>query len=115
MYTLDDLIEEYNVDRAGIEREKRKLLAQIEAYELAEIRKQAGLTQVQLAESMGVSQKRISEIEHGRAGAIKLSTLRGGSRREAEGGDRVPHGRRHGEVAARSAGGLLEPCASALS
>ena len=34
MYTLDDLIEEYNVDRAGIEREKRKLLAQIEAYEL---------------------------------------------------------------------------------
>lgn len=75
MVTLEDLIEKYNVDRAGIEREKAKLLARIEAYELAEIRKQAGLTQVQLAESMGVSQKRISEIEHGRAGAIKLSTL----------------------------------------
>ena len=58
MVTLEDLIEKYNVDRAGIEREKAKLLARIEAYELAEIRKQAGLTQVQLAESMGGSQKR---------------------------------------------------------
>lgn len=75
MVTIEDLIEKYNVDRDGIEREKAKLLARIEAYELAEIRKQAGLTQVQMAESMGVSQKRISEIEHGRAGAIKLSTL----------------------------------------
>lgn len=75
MYTSDDLIEEYGIDRAAIEREKTRMRAQIEAYELAEIRKAAGLTQVQMAENMGVSQKRISEIEHGRAGAIKISTL----------------------------------------
>lgn len=75
MVTVDEYIDRRGLDRAAIAKERERLEAKLEAYELAEIRKEAGLTQIQMAESMGVSQKRISEIEHGKAGAIKLSTL----------------------------------------
>lgn len=75
MYGVDDLIEEFGIDRSAIEREKQRMRAEIEAYELSEIRKKAGLTQTQMAANMGVSQKRISEIERGHAESIKLGTL----------------------------------------
>ncbi|NTU88824.1 MAG: XRE family transcriptional regulator [Actinobacteria bacterium] len=42
---------------------------------LTEAHKEAGLTQIQMAKNMGVSQKRISEIKHGRAESICLGTL----------------------------------------
>ena len=40
-------------------------MARVDAYQLAEIRKQAGLTQAELAGRMGVTKGRISQIEHG--------------------------------------------------
>ncbi|MEU8821764.1 helix-turn-helix transcriptional regulator [Actinoplanes sp. NPDC048796] len=42
--------------------------------QLAEIRQQLGVTQVQLAEATGLSQARISQIENG--DAVSLDTLR---------------------------------------
>ena len=75
MYGIDDLIDEFSIDRDALERQKQRMRAEIEAYELSEIRKRAGLTQTQIAANMGVSQKRISEIERGRAESIKLGTL----------------------------------------
>lgn len=49
-------------------------LGRIRGHELAEMRKSAGLTQAEVARALGVSQARISQIEHGRVDS--LDTLR---------------------------------------
>ena len=51
-----------------------QMLAAVSGAQLAEIRQQLGLTQVQLAEATGLSQARISQIESG--DAVGLDTLR---------------------------------------
>lgn len=56
--------------RANIEREKALLLG---AVRLHELRKAQGLTQAEVAERLGVTQKRVSAIE--RAEDLNLSTL----------------------------------------
>src|SRR5260370_26043743 len=48
-----------------IEAGARTLLAQARGYQLAQARKQLGLAQKDIAETMGVSIARISQIEHG--------------------------------------------------
>src|SRR5829696_659798 len=57
--------------RAGM---REEMLASISGNQLAEIRKQLGLTQTQLAETAGLSQARISQIENG--AATSLESLR---------------------------------------
>ena len=42
-----------------------RMLARVRAQTLADLRKREGLTQQQVAESMGVSVTRVSRIEHG--------------------------------------------------
>jgi DNA-binding XRE family transcriptional regulator len=42
-----------------------KMLARVSAHTLAEVRHRKGLTQKQVAEAMGVSVSRVSQIEHG--------------------------------------------------
>ena len=56
--------------RASIEREKALLLGAIRLYEL---RKARGLTQMDVAKRLGVTQRRVSAIE--RADDLNLSTL----------------------------------------
>ena len=51
-------------------RERRE--AYVRGHQLAEMRKAAGLTQAQLAETLGVSQARISKIEHGEISGIEV-------------------------------------------
>jgi DNA-binding XRE family transcriptional regulator len=53
---------------------REQMLASVSGAQLAEIRKQLGLTQTQLAEATGLSQARISQIENGTA--TTLETLR---------------------------------------
>jgi DNA-binding XRE family transcriptional regulator len=53
---------------------REQMLASVSGAQLAEIRKQLGLTQTQLAEAAGLSQARISQIENGKA--TSLETLR---------------------------------------
>ena len=55
---------------AATARERRE--AYVRGYQLAEMRKAAGLTQAELAENLGVSQARISKIEHGEVSGIEL-------------------------------------------
>ncbi|MDI1463951.1 helix-turn-helix transcriptional regulator [Catellatospora sp. KI3] len=55
-------------------RMREDMLASISGAQLAEIRKQLGMTQSQLAETAGLSQARISQIEGGTA--TSLETLR---------------------------------------
>jgi predicted XRE-type DNA-binding protein len=48
------------------ERSREELRAEQRGYQLAQLRKNAGLTQAQIASAMGVSQARVSQIEHGK-------------------------------------------------
>ncbi len=57
--------------RAAIDAEKQLILT---AISLAELRREAGLTQEQLAERLGMSQENVSRIE--RAEDTQLSTIR---------------------------------------
>lgn len=48
----------------------------VAGHHLAELRKTVGMTQAEVAELLGVSQSRVSDIERGRAATIELATLR---------------------------------------
>ena len=48
----------------------------IDAYALREARAEGGMTQVQLAQTMGVSQNRVSRMENGDMAAMSLDTIR---------------------------------------
>jgi DNA-binding XRE family transcriptional regulator len=59
-----------HVERAGGEEAlaagKRELLAEVVGHRLAEIRRARGLTQQQVADRMGITKGRVSQIEQGR-------------------------------------------------
>lgn len=55
---------------------RESLENQIAGYRLVELRKARGLTQQQVADAMGVSQRRVSAIEHGDVDRSELTTLR---------------------------------------
>jgi transcriptional regulator with XRE-family HTH domain len=44
-------------------------------YHLKEVRRRSGLSQVQVAETLGVSQNRVSQIERGQIDKIQIGTL----------------------------------------
>jgi DNA-binding XRE family transcriptional regulator len=62
------------VDRAGgaerAEQRRKALMARQSRYRLAEERKRHGLTQAQLAQAMGVTPGRVSQIERGEFATI---------------------------------------------
>ena len=58
--------------RAGQAAAAERREAYVRGYQLAEIRKAAGLTQTQVAEVLGVSQARVSKIEHGEISGIDV-------------------------------------------
>ncbi len=59
-----------HVERAGgeaaVETGKRQMLAEVIGRRLAEVRRTRGLTQQQVADRMGVTKGRISQIERGK-------------------------------------------------
>jgi predicted XRE-type DNA-binding protein len=56
-----------SVDRvAARDRSREELRAEQRGYQLAQLRKNSRLTQAQVAAAMGISQARVSQIEHGR-------------------------------------------------
>ncbi|GAA4548339.1 helix-turn-helix transcriptional regulator [Pseudonocardia xishanensis] len=55
-----------------VERQKGRLLGQVRAHRLAETRKRRGLTQRQVAEVMGVTVGRVSQIENGELAGIEV-------------------------------------------
>ncbi|TDO45493.1 helix-turn-helix protein [Kribbella sp. VKM Ac-2571] len=63
-------IRDQEVARAGGEESvaagKQELLAKVQGHRLAEIRRGRGLTQAQVAERMGVTKGRVSQIEQGK-------------------------------------------------
>lgn len=59
---------------AARETSREQLQAELRGAQLADMRKRLGLSQKLVAERMGVSQARVSQIEHGQIGG--LDTLR---------------------------------------
>ncbi len=63
-------IRDKHVERAGgeaaIEAGKQQLLAEVSGHRLAEIRRARGMTQQQVADRMGVTKGRVSQIERGK-------------------------------------------------
>lgn len=76
---LMDKLEAY-LEKRGIADEQMDVArhatqATIDAYKLREARKASHMTQVELAEAMGVSQNRISRMENGDIGSMSLDTI----------------------------------------
>jgi DNA-binding XRE family transcriptional regulator len=63
-------IRDEHVNRAGgeaaINAGKQQLLAEVSGHRLAEIRRARGMTQQQVADRMGVTKGRVSQIERGK-------------------------------------------------
>ena len=57
---------------AGAARARERREAYVRGHQLAEMRKAAGLTQAEVAEALGVSQTRVSKIEHGEVSGIDV-------------------------------------------
>lgn len=64
-----------HVTSEELEEARRELRAWERAYRLAEARKRRHLTQVEVAQAMGLTQGRVSQIEHGELGDAEVDTL----------------------------------------
>jgi predicted XRE-type DNA-binding protein len=73
--TLDDLDRLSPVDPDKLASATADLLRRERAWQLRDLRRQAHLTQAQLATAMGVGQNRVSQIESGGAEHVRLGTL----------------------------------------
>jgi DNA-directed RNA polymerase specialized sigma subunit len=72
-----DLNPDWDAPERVAERERGRaaLAAEQRGYQLARLRKNTGLTQTQVAAVMGVSQARVSQIEHGKV--TEVDAIRG--------------------------------------
>lgn len=75
--SLEQFLADRPVDRSRVDQHKRRMLSEVRAYRLRELREDAGLTQQEVAERLGVSQRQVSKIEHGAVDNAKVSTIRG--------------------------------------
>jgi transcriptional regulator with XRE-family HTH domain len=64
------------VDREAVEAHKKRMVDEVRAYRLRELREASSLTQVELASRLHVSQNRVSRIEHGDIERAQVDTLR---------------------------------------
>lgn len=74
--TLDDLLRERPGDREAQAKHKERMLAEVRAYKLRELREMLAMTQTDVAQTLEISQRRVSEIERGQVDRTKVDTLR---------------------------------------
>jgi DNA-binding XRE family transcriptional regulator len=77
-YTRDEFLAESYPDPAGkaaIAAGMEQLRAEQRTFRLAEMRRRLGITQVQVAARMGITQGRVSAVEHAKPGTTELRTL----------------------------------------
>ena len=75
--SLEQMLAERPVDRAAVEAHKARMIDEVRAYRLQELRKSVAMTQEQLAERLGVGQNRVSNIEHGDLERVRNDSLVG--------------------------------------
>lgn len=64
------------LDERAVAQHKERMVAEVRAARLADVRNELDLTQTQLAERMHVSQARVSAIETGEVESTEIGTLR---------------------------------------
>ena len=64
------------LDEQRLAEDTTRLLNEVVAHRLTEMREQAGLSQRAVAERMGVSQARVSKIERGELDRTEVATIR---------------------------------------
>lgn len=69
-------LNEYLAKRGITDEQMDRARAATHAYVLREARSEGGMTQVQLAQAMGVSQNRVSRMERGDLATMSLDTIR---------------------------------------
>ena len=75
-YSRAEFMAEFDIDEADVATAGQRVGAYIQGWNLAQMRKDAGITQAQLAQALGVNQSRISAIEHGDPDSMSLATIR---------------------------------------
>lgn len=70
-----DVRAELELDEEAVAQERDRLQAVTRAYRLAEIRKEQGLTQREVAKQLHVSQARVSRLEQGQMERAELATV----------------------------------------
>ncbi len=73
---LEHMLARRPVNREVVEAHKKRMLEEVRAYRLRELREACDITQVELASRLKVSQNRVSRIEHGDIERAQLDTLR---------------------------------------
>ncbi|PID52848.1 MAG: hypothetical protein CSB46_11620 [Micrococcales bacterium] len=74
--TFDEILKERPGNPERRAAFKEQMLGEVRAYKLRELRELLALTQTDLAETLEISQKRVSEIERGQVDFTKVDTLR---------------------------------------
>lgn len=64
-----------NLDEAKVEQHKERMLGEVRATRLREMRERRGLTQKQVADAMEVSQPRVAAIESGELPKAEVGTI----------------------------------------
>ena len=71
-----DVRAQADLDETTVSAHRTRMIGEVRAARLAELRQRSDLTQVQVAQRMGVSQARVSAIENGEVDASEVSTIR---------------------------------------
>ena len=76
MASLKTYLDKRGVTDEQMQDARRRTQEVVEAYNLRAARKAHNLTQVELANAMGVSQNRVSRMENGDLGSMSLDSIR---------------------------------------
>ncbi|WP_035425359.1 helix-turn-helix domain-containing protein [Atopobium fossor] len=76
MTSLSDYMQQRGISAEQMDEARKNTQIHIDAYSLREARKANCMTQVEMAQIMGISQNRISRMENGDINAMSLDTLR---------------------------------------
>lgn len=74
--TLEDMLAERPGNPEVQAAHMKRMLAEVRAYRLRELREMLAMTQTDVAQALAISQKRVSEIERGQVDFTKVDTLR---------------------------------------
>lgn len=75
-YTRKQFMDEFAIDEGDVAAAGERIDAYVQGWNLAQMRKDAGFTQAEIADVLGVTQSRISAIENGDPNSMALATIR---------------------------------------
>ncbi len=69
-------VREGRLDERKVQEHKARMIGDVRAHKLAELRNEYGLLQEEMAQRLNISQSRVSRIERGEVDQSQVSTLR---------------------------------------